>query len=304
MPPATSTTTSSTRVARARRGRRGGGQPSAHVRRPGGVVAPLRRCSGVRSGPRSGVGAARGPGGDVAGRSEVEVLPGVRLVRIGGHFPGSAVAHFVGADGRGVLLSGDTVACTPDERWVSFMRSFPNKIPLSAAVVGKVADRVLRLDFDRLYDNFGGRVTQRRQRVGAPLGRPLHGLGARRLRPPHRARARTPVARYRVAGMQGLRCVGPPTSRRRDNGVLHAAAGPRSHRRAKDAPVELSRSTCPTRAGRGGGGDPGLRRLPHRPALPRGRHRGRLPVPARVTRRPGSSRPSARAYEIWRPGTT
>ena len=74
---------------------------------------------------------------------EVEVLPGVRAARIGGHFPGSAVAHFVGADGRGVLLSGDTVACTPDERWVSFMRSFPNKIPLSAAVVEKVAERVL-----------------------------------------------------------------------------------------------------------------------------------------------------------------
>jgi hypothetical protein len=90
---------------------------------------------------------------------QVEVLPGVRLLRIGGHFAGSAVAHFVGADGKGVLLSGDTVACTPDERWVSFMRSFPNKIPLSAAVVGRVADRVLRLDFDRLYDNFGGRVS-------------------------------------------------------------------------------------------------------------------------------------------------
>ena len=40
----------------------------------------------------------------------------------------------------------------------SFMRSFPNKIPLSAAVVAKVADRVLDLDFDRLYDNFGGQV--------------------------------------------------------------------------------------------------------------------------------------------------
>jgi hypothetical protein len=89
---------------------------------------------------------------------KAEVLPGVVLHRIGGHFPGSAVAHFVGADARGVLLSGDTVACTPDERWVSFMRSFPNKIPLSAAVVAKVADRVLQLDFDRLYDNFAGQV--------------------------------------------------------------------------------------------------------------------------------------------------
>jgi hypothetical protein len=64
----------------------------------------------------------------------------------------------VAADGRGVLLSGDTVAGTPDEHWVSFMRSFPNKIPLSAAVVAKVADRVMALDFDRLYDNFGGQV--------------------------------------------------------------------------------------------------------------------------------------------------
>ena len=89
---------------------------------------------------------------------KTEVLPGVMLHRIGGHFPGSAVAHFVGADGRGVLLSGDTVACTPDEHWVSFMRSYPNKIPLSAAVAAKVADRVLQLDFDRLYDNFAGQV--------------------------------------------------------------------------------------------------------------------------------------------------
>ena len=87
-----------------------------------------------------------------------EPVPGVRIVRIGGHFPGSAVLHLTGADGQGVLLTGDTVACTPDEHWVSFLRSFPNKVPLSAAVVGRVADRVLSLDFDRVYDNFRGRV--------------------------------------------------------------------------------------------------------------------------------------------------
>ncbi len=87
-----------------------------------------------------------------------EVAPGVTLHRIGGHFPGSAVAHLRGADGRGVLLTGDTVAGTPDEHWVSFMRSFPNQVPLSASVVRRVADRVLALDFDRLYDNFGGQV--------------------------------------------------------------------------------------------------------------------------------------------------
>ncbi len=87
-----------------------------------------------------------------------EVLPGLTLHRIGGHFPGSAVARFVGADGRGVLLTGDTVAGTPDQHWVSFMRSYPNKVPLSASAVQRISARVLALDFDRLYDNFGGRV--------------------------------------------------------------------------------------------------------------------------------------------------
>lgn len=88
----------------------------------------------------------------------LDMLPGVSLQRIGGHFAGSAVARWIGADGRGVLLSGDTVASTPNEQWVSFMRSYPNKVPLSAGVVSIVAGRVLSHPFDRLYDNFGGRV--------------------------------------------------------------------------------------------------------------------------------------------------
>ncbi len=88
----------------------------------------------------------------------LEVLPGVTLHRLGGHFPGSAVARFTGADGKTVLLTGDTVAGTPDEQWVSFMRSFPNLVPLSAAVVRRIADRVVALDPARLYDNFGGQV--------------------------------------------------------------------------------------------------------------------------------------------------
>ncbi|UNX55938.1 hydrolase [Georgenia sp. TF02-10] len=86
-------------------------------------------------------------------------LPGVTLHQVGGHFPGSAVALWpAGADGRGVLLSGDTVAPNPDRATVGFMRSYPNKIPLSAAVVDRVAGAVTALAFDRLYGNFGGTV--------------------------------------------------------------------------------------------------------------------------------------------------
>jgi hypothetical protein len=88
-----------------------------------------------------------------------EVLPGIHASQPGGHFPGSAVAVWkAGAQGRGVLLSGDTIAAVPAEGWVTFLRSYPNKIPLSAAVVARVAGAVTTLAFDRLYDNFHGVV--------------------------------------------------------------------------------------------------------------------------------------------------
>jgi hypothetical protein len=86
-----------------------------------------------------------------------EILPGLTLTQPGGHFPGSAVAHWAaGAEGRGVLLSGDTIFANPDRTSVSFMRSYPNRIPLSGAVVDRVAAHVERFAFDRLYNNFEG----------------------------------------------------------------------------------------------------------------------------------------------------
>jgi glyoxylase-like metal-dependent hydrolase (beta-lactamase superfamily II) len=89
----------------------------------------------------------------------VEILPGVTLAQPGGHFSGSAVAHWAaGADGRGVLLSGDTVFANPDRRSVAFMRSYPNHLPLSAAVTERIARFLEQFAFDRLYGNFTIRV--------------------------------------------------------------------------------------------------------------------------------------------------
>jgi len=86
----------------------------------------------------------------------LELLPGVTLLQPGGHFPGSAVVHWAtGAEGRGVLLGGDTVQANPDRRSTTFMRSYPNRIPLSAAVVERVTATLEQVQFDRLYDNFG-----------------------------------------------------------------------------------------------------------------------------------------------------
>jgi hypothetical protein len=53
------------------------------------------------------------------------------------------------------VLAGDTVFPGPSGRWVTFMRSYPNSIPMSAAVVERVAAAVAERDFDRIYGNFG-----------------------------------------------------------------------------------------------------------------------------------------------------
>lgn len=88
-----------------------------------------------------------------------EVAPGLVLHQIGGHFPGSSVLHWhAGAGGRGVLFVSDTIHANPDRASVTFMRSYPNRIPLSPAVVERIAGAVARLRFDRLYDNFGRSV--------------------------------------------------------------------------------------------------------------------------------------------------
>jgi glyoxylase-like metal-dependent hydrolase (beta-lactamase superfamily II) len=88
-----------------------------------------------------------------------EVLPGVTLVETGGHFPGSAVAHVAsGSEGAGSLLTGDTVVPVADRRWVTFMRSYPNSIPLSAGLVRRIVERLEPYEFDRLYALAGGVV--------------------------------------------------------------------------------------------------------------------------------------------------
>lgn len=88
-----------------------------------------------------------------------EVAPGLTLHQVGGHFPGQAVVEWAtGNDGRGVLLAADAIFPNPDRRSVSFLRSYPNRIPLSGTVVQRVAAQVEGLHFDRLYNNFGAVV--------------------------------------------------------------------------------------------------------------------------------------------------
>ncbi len=86
---------------------------------------------------------------------ELELPGGLTVVRLGGHFSGGAVLHI--NRGGGMLLTGDIVQVVMDRRWVSFMYSYPNLIPLSAGQVRGMAQRLETYTFDRIYGAWWGR---------------------------------------------------------------------------------------------------------------------------------------------------
>ena len=80
------------------------------------------------------------------------LFDGLTLIRCGGHFPGSTVLHWSGAaEGRGALLTGDTMQVAQDRHYVSFMYSYPNMIPLNAGRVEQIVEAVEPFAFDRIY---------------------------------------------------------------------------------------------------------------------------------------------------------
>jgi hypothetical protein len=82
---------------------------------------------------------------------------GMTLLRAGGHFAGGTVLHWAGgAEGRGALLAGDIVQVVPDRRWVSFMYSYPNLIPLPAAEVRRIGGVLAPHPFEQLYGAWWG----------------------------------------------------------------------------------------------------------------------------------------------------
>ncbi|MFN7922173.1 MAG: MBL fold metallo-hydrolase [Bryobacteraceae bacterium] len=81
---------------------------------------------------------------------------GLSLIHSGGHFDGYQVALWpAGAQGKGVLLAGDQPQVCLDRKWVTFMYSYPNWIPLGPGAVRRIAAGLAQLEFDRMYGAFG-----------------------------------------------------------------------------------------------------------------------------------------------------
>jgi glyoxylase-like metal-dependent hydrolase (beta-lactamase superfamily II) len=83
---------------------------------------------------------------------------GVTLIRCGGHFEGGQVLYW---GERRALLSGDIVQVIPDRRFVSFMYSYPNLIPLSPSQVRGIAAALEPFEFDTIHGAWWDRVIDR-----------------------------------------------------------------------------------------------------------------------------------------------
>ncbi len=108
-------------------------------------------------------------------------VAGTTLIRCGGHFDGSAVLYWPdGAGGRGVLLTGDTIQVVLDRRLASFMRSYPNLIPLDPDAIRGILAAIEPCSYDRIYGGWWGRsiVENAQEAVSASAERYLRWSGA------------------------------------------------------------------------------------------------------------------------------
>jgi hypothetical protein len=88
-----------------------------------------------------------------------QLLPGVTMIRGGGHFAGGCMLHWAnGAVGRGVLCSSDIATVATSRRLLTFMYSYPNFIPLSRSQVQGIAAALAPFRYDTIYGHYFDRV--------------------------------------------------------------------------------------------------------------------------------------------------
>ena len=74
------------------------------------------------------------------------------LINCGGHFEGGTVLHWSAwGNGKGALLTSDILTVVQDRRYLSFMRSYPNLIPLGPAAIDRILKALEPVSFDQIY---------------------------------------------------------------------------------------------------------------------------------------------------------
>jgi hypothetical protein len=82
--------------------------------------------------------------------TEKELWDGIRLINVGGHFPGSSL-HVPLLSKEGTILCGDTFYISPSKRHAAVMYSYPNRIPLPVAEVQRIKKQMSSIRFDTIH---------------------------------------------------------------------------------------------------------------------------------------------------------
>ncbi len=82
---------------------------------------------------------------------EKELWDGIRLINIGGHFPGSSILHIPFLWSEGIVLCGDTFVISPSKTHTAVMYSYPNRIPLPLHEIQRIKEQMHLLQFDTIH---------------------------------------------------------------------------------------------------------------------------------------------------------
>src|SRR6266705_2100735 len=93
--------------------------------------------------------------------AEVNARGGIRAIAISHpHFYSSMIEwaecfdariFLHSADSKGALLTGDIITVVQDRRYVSFLRSYPNLIPLGASAIRRIVEKIEPFSFEQIY---------------------------------------------------------------------------------------------------------------------------------------------------------
>jgi hypothetical protein len=76
---------------------------------------------------------------------------GMKLINVGGHFPGSSVLHVPFLSSKGAILCGDTFYISLNKKHMAPMFSYPNRIPLPLSEIQRIRQQVKPIEFDAMY---------------------------------------------------------------------------------------------------------------------------------------------------------
>lgn len=82
---------------------------------------------------------------------EKELWQGMKLINVGGHFPGSSILHVPFLSKGGAILCGDTFYISPSKKHAAVMYSYPNRIPLPVQEVQRIKKQMHNIKFDTVY---------------------------------------------------------------------------------------------------------------------------------------------------------